>query len=323
MLKDLPDDYRERFFERIDQGFRISKALRQAVIFGEQDISRGVPFPRIDLVSCRNLLIYLKPDLQHVVLDLFAYSLHQSTGYLFLGKAETARPTKATFGLVNKKWKIYRCLGGPIAFPVNEGSVQMNTPSNSWRDTRRRQSTALQAPHDLSRAEIEIAQLRRVNETMLRYTNVAVVIIDGQYRILTINAAARRLLGVRDIAYDQDFLHTVRGMPYQEVRRAIDTAFREHTTMSLQELELDQTSEGSGRYVSFTIMIMQVEQGAPDLAVITALDVTEQVQIKKRLEAVQREHAELVGELSAANKRLGTMNKELQDANEELMLTQE
>ena len=331
VLSEMPDDYRDRFFERIDQGFRISKALRQVVIFGQQDISRGVPFPRIDLVSCRNLLIYLKPDLQQVVLDLFAYSLHQSHGYLFLGKAETARPTKATFELVNKKWKIYRCLGGPITFPITEGSVQMNTSNNSWREPRRRPAlVSAQAPHDLSHAEIEIAQLRRVNETMLRYTNVAVVIIDNQYRILTINAAARRLLGVRDIAYDQDFLHTVRGMPYQEVRRAIDTTFREHSTMTLQEVELDQTSEGSGRYVSFTIMVMQVEQGAPDLAVITALDVTEQIQIKKRLEAVQREHAELVGELSAANKRLGTMNKELQDANEELqaaneelMLTQE
>src|SRR5215813_10543332 len=170
VLKDLPDDYRDRFFERIDQGYRISKALRQAVIFGQQDISRGVPFPRIDLVSCRNLLIYLKPDLQQVVLDLFAYSLHQSNGYLFLGKAETARPTKATFELVNKKWKIYRCLGGPIAFPLNEGSVQMNTPNNSWRETRRRQTASTLAPHDLSQGEMEIAQLRRINETMLRYT---------------------------------------------------------------------------------------------------------------------------------------------------------
>lgn len=100
--------------------------------------------------------------------------------------------------------------------------------------------------------------------------------------------------------------------------------------MNLGEVELDQLSEGSGRYVSFTIMLMQVEQGAPELAVITAMDTTDQVQIKKRLEAVQREHAELVTELSAANKRFGTMNKELQDANEELqaaneelMLTQE
>ena len=331
VLSDMPHDYQERFFERIDQGYRISKALRQAVIFGQQDISRGVPFPRIDLVTCRNLLIYLKPDLQQVVLDLFAYSLHQSHGYLFLGKAETARPTKAAFELVNKKWKIYRCLAGPLAFPFQETSLQANHNNNLSREARRRPlAPASVVAHDLTQADVEVAQLRRINETMLRYTNVAVVIIDRQYRILTINAAARRLLGVRDIAYDQDFLHTVRGLPYQEVRRAIDACFREHTTMTLSEIELDQSSEGSGRYVSFTVMAMQVEQGASELAVITALDVTDQSQIKKRLEAVQREHAELVGELSSANKRFGAMNKELQDANEELqaaneelMLTQE
>ena len=62
VLKELLDHYRERFFERIDHGYRLTKALRQAVIFGQQDISRGVPFPRIDLVTCRNLLIYLKPE---------------------------------------------------------------------------------------------------------------------------------------------------------------------------------------------------------------------------------------------------------------------
>ena len=331
VLKDLPDDYQERFFERIDHGYRVAKPLRQVVIFGQQDISRGVPFPRIDLVTCRNLLIYLKPDLQQVVLDLFAYSLHQSRGYLFLGKAETARPTKAMFELVNKKWKIYRCLGGSMAFPLHENSVQPGNANNSWREQRRRPITPLiGAAHDLTAADLEITQLRRINETMLRYTNVAVVLIDRQYRILTINAAARRLFSVRDVAYDQDFLHTVRGMPYQEMRRAIDTCFREHTTMRLNELELDQSLEGSGSYVSFSIMLMQVDHGVPELAVITALDVTEQVQVKKRLEAVQREHADLVGELSAANKRFATVNKELQDANEELqaaneelMLTQE
>src|SRR5215212_3488373 len=330
VLSDLPDDYRNRFFERIDHGYRVNKALRQAVIFGQQDISRGVPFPRIDLVTCRNLLIYLKPQLQQVVLDLFAYSLHQSHGYLFLGKAETARPTKATFELVNKKWKIYRCLGGSMPFPLHENSLQPGA-NNSWREQRRRPlPPAITNPHDLTPAEFEIAQLRRVNETMLRNTNFAVVIIDHQYRILTINTAARRLLGVRDLAYDQDFLHTVRGMPYQEVRRAIDTCFREHTTMSLQEVQLDESTEVSGKYVSLTIISMQIEQGTPELAVITILDVTDQVQIKKQLDAVRRQHAELVGELSAANKRFSVMNKELQDANEELqaaneelMLTQE
>ena len=332
VLKDLPDDYRDRFFERVDNGYRISKALRQAVIFGQQDISRGVPFPRINLVTCRNLLIYLKPELQQIVLELFAYALHQSRGYLFLGKAETARPTKANFELVNKKWKIYRCLGGPLVLPLRGSPIQPNTNARALTEPRRRSPQLAIAPnsHELAPAEIDVAQLRRTNETMLRYTNLAIVIIDRQYRILTINAAARRLLGVRDIAYDQDFLHTVRGLPYQDVRHAIDTAFREHSTTTLDEVELDPAIEGSGRYVSFTIMIMQVEQGAPELAALTAMDVTERVQLKRRLEAVQREHADLVGELSTANKRLAAMNKELQDANEELqaaneelMLTQE
>lgn len=332
VLTDLPAEYRERYFERVDHGYHVSKMLRQVVIFGQQDISRGVPFPRIDLVTCRNLLIYLKPELQQIVLDLFAYSLQQSHGYLFLGKAETARPTKASFELINKKWKIYRCLGGPLAFPVHDHSLASTQATVMARETRRRAKApaTLPSPLDLTHAEVEVAQLRRVNETMLRYTNVAVIIIDRLYRIVTINAAARRLLAIRDIAYDQDFLHTVRGLPYQEVRRAIDTAFREHSTISINDLELDQAVEGTGQYINLTIMNMQVEHGASELVVITAIDITEQVQLKRRLEAVQREQSELVGELSTANKRFAAMNKELQDANEELqaaneelMLTQE
>ena len=114
------------------------------------------------------------------------------------------------------------------------------------------------------------------------------------------------------------------------MRRAIDTAFRERSTITVPDLELNQQVEGTGRYINLTIMIMQVEQGAPELAVITVMDITETVQMKRRLEAVQREQADMVGELSAANKRFSAMNKELQDANEELqaaneelMLTQE
>lgn len=331
VLEELPSDYRDRFFERIDHGYRISKALRQAVIFGQQDISRGVPFPRIDLVTCRNLLIYLKPELQQEVLDLFAYSLQQSRGFLFLGKAETARPTKSVFELVNKKWKIYRCVAGPIAFPLQE----TNQPRNLMPiPSERRRPLLVRNPNpgalELTHAEVDIAHLRRVNESILRYTTVAFVIIDRTYRILTINAAARRLFGIRDIAYDQDFLHTVKGIPYQQVRRAIDTGFREHSTTSLQEIELDHTAEGSGRYVNLTVMNVNVEAGAPELAIITATDVTEQVQLKKKLDAVQREQAEVVQELTEVSRRYGSMNKELQDANEELqaaneelMLTQE
>lgn len=331
VLGDLPEEYRDRYFERVDHGFRVSKMLRQVVIFGEQDISRGVPFPRINLVSCRNLLIYLKQDLQQTVLDLFAYSLHHSQGYLFLGKAETARPTKATFELVNKRWKIYRCLGGPFALPTQDSSIQAGNNTNE-HDSRLQPaiSPSHARAHDLTLAETEVGQLRRINETLLRYVNTAIIIIDRQYRILTINTTARRVLGVRDLTSDLDFLHTVRGMPYQEVRHAIDNCFRERNATILDGIELDGLSEGSGRYVSLSITPVQIEPGGAELALITVLDVTDQVQTKKRFEAVQLEHANLINELGSANKRFSTMNTELQDANEELqaaneelMLTQE
>jgi two-component system CheB/CheR fusion protein len=329
VLSELPDDYRDRFFERVDQGYRISKMLRETVIFGQQDISRGVPFPRIDLVICRNLLIYLKPELQQTVLDLFAYSLHQSHGYLFLGKAETARPTKGTFELVNKKWRIYRCLGGPLAFPTNP-TGHTSLPHTGRKETQRRSPLAVPAIFEPAASDTDVTLLRRVNETILRYLTAGVVIIDRNYRIVTINSAARRMLGIRDLAYDHDFLHTVRGLPYHDVRNAIDLAFREHTTTNLEDLELDQAVVSTGRYLDMTIMTMQVETGAPELAMITTVDNTETVQMRRRLEAVQREQTELVAQLSTANKRFSDMNKELQDANEELqaaneelMLTQE
>ena len=325
VLKDLPDDYQIRFFERLDSGYRISKALRQVVIFGHQDISRGVPFPRIDLVSCRNLLIYLQPELQQTVLDLFAYSLHHTHGYLFLGRAETTRPTKAVFELVNKKWKIYRCLSGPLVLPTYGGSFapsHLGTPGREPRQGRLIKSVSTQASNR-TQSELDLVQLRRVNETMLRHVSVALVTIDRTYRILTINATARRLLGIRDLAYDQDFLHTVQGIHYQKIRNAIDTAFRERTTTTLPELELNHSPENSVRYVNLIVSNMPTEAGRPELAMISAVDVTEHVQLKKRLEGSQQEQAELVNQLSEANRRLSTLNKELQDANEELQATNE
>jgi len=68
-------------------------------------------------------------------------------------------------------------------------------------------------------------------------------------------------LGIREIAYDHDFLHSAKGMPYQDVRNAIDLAFREHTTNTLKEIEFGQTTGVNGRYMDLTIITMPVELG--------------------------------------------------------------
>src|SRR5262249_33350548 len=189
---------------------------------GQQDLSRGLPFPRIDLVVCRNLLIYFKPDLQREVLDLFAYSLHQTRGFLFLGKAETVRPSKAAFEMVNKKWRIYRCITGPIHIP-DRASPPLVATDEPPAPRRRAESGIAEAPD----RDAQMAFVRRLNEVLLRFLGVGAIMIDSTYRILTMNSTARRVLAVRDAGNDQDFLHTVRDLPYGEVRNAIDRVFRE------------------------------------------------------------------------------------------------
>ena len=331
LLRSLPDEYRARFFEPVDQSYRIAKMLRQLVIFGQQDLSRGAPFPRIDLVVCRNLLIYFKPELQQHVLDLFAYSLHQVNGYLFLGKAEIVRPSKATFELIDKRWKVYQCRTGPIAVPMqprpdDHARVPADRRRRLSRDALDEKRHVAQGPEQ----QVEIGQLRRFNELVLRSIPVGVAVIDRSYQIVTINGAARRILEIREVAHEQDFLHTARALPYQQVRTAIDTVFRERTTATLPEIEINLLTSGETRYVSLMVMPAQIEFGGLDAAVISVSDITEQVQARQRLETVRDEQVRLVHDLDTSNRRLSEMNKEfvdaneeLQAANEELVLTQE
>ena len=319
LLKNLPDDYSERFFERLggNQGYRIEKALRQMVIFGQQDLSRSAPFPRIDLVMCRNVLIYFTPELQDYVLNRFAFSLRSNTGYLFLGKAESVRPSLDYFQLISKQWKMYRCVGQnpSLARPKNVSSVQHQSHPARLAEA----SADQQAASTIA----EPGQLRRLNELLLRFLPIGLVIVDRNYHIVTANATARRLLGVRDTTNERDFLHAVRGIPYSEVRSAIDTVFRERNTLMLSEVALSEAAGGTGLYLDLALVIMQTDADGPDLVVISITDVTQQIQTRRRLEAAQIEQTKLLGELEIANRRLNETNKELTDANEEFQVANE
>jgi two-component system, chemotaxis family, CheB/CheR fusion protein len=327
VVEGLPPDYLDRFFERGDGTVRVAKDIRQMVIFGQQDLSRGVPFPRIDLLVCRNLLIYFKPELQEAVLDLFAYSLQTVNGFLFLGMAETARPSQAKFEPVNKKWKVYVCTAGPLVAPPRSGAyAQLFGKPSAEIDPR-----VIRRPGDPSRPEsaidasplFDLAHLRRFNEMVFRTLPVGVVVIDKNYRILTINSAARRLLHVVDALSDGDFLHAVRGIPYGQLRDAIDSAFRERSQVVLSEIAVGIVTSNEPRFITLVLVPVQVEAGAPEQLMICASDVTDQVLTRREMEGAQARHTQLLEELSSANRKLSDLNAELQDANQQLVSSNE
>ncbi len=104
-LEVSPDQLR-RYFTRVEGGYQIAKSIRDTCVFARQNVAKDPPFSRLDLVSCRNVLIYLEPVLQKRMMALFHYAL-KPTGFLMLGTAETIGPSSDLFALVDKAHKIY------------------------------------------------------------------------------------------------------------------------------------------------------------------------------------------------------------------------
>src|SRR5690606_5947300 len=99
-----------RFFVRDRDGYRVTKSLRNDVVFAEQNVLAQPPFSKLDLICCRNLLIYLEPEAQQRVMAVFQYALREG-GCLLLGTSETIGGASAMFAPVSKKWRIFRRSG--------------------------------------------------------------------------------------------------------------------------------------------------------------------------------------------------------------------
>ena len=109
-LADFPPARIRRFFEKLDGSYQVSKELRDMVVFAAQNLLRDPPFSRLDLVSCRNFLIYLEPEAQQRIIAQCHFALRPD-GHLFLGNAETIGRHDDLFETVSKKWRIYRRVG--------------------------------------------------------------------------------------------------------------------------------------------------------------------------------------------------------------------
>jgi two-component system, chemotaxis family, CheB/CheR fusion protein len=108
-IREISGERLERFFTRQGNDYKITPELRRMVIFAQHDLVRNPPYCNIDLISCRNLLIYLSPSLQKKVLAMLLFGL-KVEGHILLGSSENPSPIVKTLHVVNKKWKIYKKL---------------------------------------------------------------------------------------------------------------------------------------------------------------------------------------------------------------------
>lgn len=132
---DVSNDRLERFFTTAeDNHFQIVKTLRDAIVFSKQNVIHDPPFSKLDLISCRNLLIYLEPEMQQRLLSLFHFALADD-GLLFLGPAESLANASDLFKPISKKWRIFQKLPAShrsqFAFPVSATNASQGIATNA------------------------------------------------------------------------------------------------------------------------------------------------------------------------------------------------
>src|SRR5690625_2657966 len=96
-----------KYFDRSSESYIVKEKLRSTIIFSEHNLIKNPPFSKMDLVSCRNLLIYFQPVIQKKALDFLHYALKMD-GILVLGTSESVSPLQKNFEIIHRKWKIYR-----------------------------------------------------------------------------------------------------------------------------------------------------------------------------------------------------------------------
>lgn len=107
IVADVDPQLLTKYFNKRENGYEIKEAIRNMVVFARHNVLKDPPFSKLDLLVCRNLFIYFKPDLQQHVLGMFYYALNQG-GFLFMGSSESIGEMSEGFNVIDSKWKIYQ-----------------------------------------------------------------------------------------------------------------------------------------------------------------------------------------------------------------------
>ncbi|MRX52303.1 PAS domain S-box protein [Paracoccus sp. S-4012] len=302
----------QRFFEKLDGSFQVTKELRDMIVFAPQNLLRDPPFSRLDLVSCRNLLIYLEPEAQRRIIALCHFALRQG-GHLFLGNAETIGRHDDLFETVSKKWRIYRKLGqtrhGIVDFPPPRGPAESRGTAEPA--SLRPEATAPAA---------EIAR-----RALLELYAPASVLIDQKHRVLYFHGTTRDYLEHPPGDPTRDLLTLARGGLSAKLRVAIRAASKGN-----RRVAVDARITETGDSVTMTVMplptspqddrflLVSFAPTVPSPERVQAATPEEAGEAASGERALQDELRATRAELQMAIEHLETTNEELKSSNEEI-----
>ncbi len=330
-LQNVPVEYRERYFQAENGDFRISKELRDLVLFARHNVLQDPPFANLDLVSCRNLLIYLNADAQRTAFEVFHYALGDD-GYLFLGASESPDASAGLFTTFDRGARIFRTNPSkPRHLPVSELSI------HSFEGMPERMRRELPAAPEFSYARLHQQLL------VARYAPAS-LLVDQGYRVLHVSTRASAYLKVPEGEPSYNVLDLVDPELRPTLRAALFQVLGKGETPDVQRVRL---SGPPGRLIDLRVRPVVGADTTQRLAQVVFEDVAsvaparpksvegakleplverleeELDHARAQLKATVEEYETATEELRASNEELLSMNEELQSTAEELETSKE
>ncbi len=333
LMADVSPERIARFFHRADEHtYQVKKEVRETTLFAQQNILSDAPFSRLDLVSCRNLLIYLEPPIQQQLIALLHFALRDG-GYLALGPSESLGAHVDLFHPVSKKWRIFRRVGvlgkNQVDFPLGTGdSGTVYRPPGRPAMTQRAASLA------------ELMRQKLVDD----YAPAA-VLINRRDEVLYFSGPTQLYLQQPRGVPTQDLLELAASGLRARLRAAVQKAVRDKCRVAISGGHIErerrqipvrvtaepvQPSHDSEALILVTFEDerpwLRPETTAPDTNVDEALVSQLEHKLKSSRDELHSTIEELEGsneELKASSEEVMSMNEELQSANEELETSKE
>jgi two-component system, chemotaxis family, CheB/CheR fusion protein len=298
-VEGVPPELLERYFERNGDGYMVSKDLRRSVIFGRHDLIQDAPISRIDLLVCRNTLMYLNSETQAQVLAHFSFALREG-GYLLLGKAEMLLAHSNLFTSTDLKRRVFQKVPGATL----------------------RERLMVLAEGGERPAGNQLAREEQIRSAALEASPEAQIVVDAGGYLMLANARARTIfrLSADDLARPfQDLELSYRPL---ELRSKIPQVYVERRPSQVDEVEWP-TPSGEVAHLEVQVVPLIDEQQVLLGASINFTDVTRSRRYKQELEHVNQGLEDAYAELQSTNEELETTNEELQSTVEELETTNE
>jgi two-component system, chemotaxis family, CheB/CheR fusion protein len=296
-IASVPPELLHKYFEVSEHRCVFRKDLRRSVIFGRHDLFQDAPISRVDLLVCRNVLMYFNAESQSRILARFHFALN-STGFLFLGKAEMLFSHGNLFLPVEPKRRVF---------------------SKVMQANYRERITVLETDEPM--LEIPVARYGRYYAAAFDSSITAQIVLDLNGSVMLANESARTLLNItpRDIGHSFHDLDVAYRLT--DLRNAIKEAYTVPRTLLVRDITL---SEGSTqRYFDVTFSPLIQKDKAILGMCITFIDATRIKKLESDLELADQARETAYEELQSTNEELETTNEELQSTVEELETTNE